>query len=241
VQLFELERCHWPPIRLLPSRDGSAGGHCGPTLLTILEIAELHASMHIRSRQSIILTLAAAVYSLAGAASAQAELPSSIQEVEVVPRFADGALQGCAVNFQVLHRDTMYAAGEPVLLDGSLQVYNFGSGQISAVLKLGLLDIAGGLHIAPSQTYLVNGFATSIGEQNGRMPSDTPGFGLFSFRIGDQVTASIVSIMDTGKFSLAYQREGGSGGVPIEIDMSQAPEQISTWVECIDALLLSDR
>ncbi len=158
----------------------------------------------------------------------------------MVPRFADGRLQGCGVVFQHIERDMLYAGGEPVLLDGSFQIYNFGPGQVSAMLKLGFLDDQSGGHVAPSSAYMVNGFATSAGEANHQMQSDTPGFALFSFRIGEQITNSIVSIMDSGKLSFAYQREGGMGGVPVTIDMSGEPEKIAQWADCIDALLLSD-
>ncbi|WP_426051715.1 hypothetical protein [Brevundimonas sp. SL161] len=183
----------------------------------------------------------AGTFGLSAPALAQAQQSPSIQEVAVVPRFADGVLQGCAVNFQVIQYDTMYAGGRPVLLDGSFQIYNFGPGRVSAVLKLGFIDEIGGAHTAPSDAYLVNGLATSVDEAQHQMGSETSGFGLFGFRLGEQVTNSIVRIMTAGKFSFAYQREGGSGGVPIEIDMSQSPEKVSDWSECIDALLLSDR
>ncbi|RZJ46013.1 MAG: hypothetical protein EON86_00140 [Brevundimonas sp.] len=183
----------------------------------------------------------AAAFGVSAPALAQDQQAPSIQEVAVVPRFADGVLQGCAVNFQVIQYDTMYAGGRPVLLDGSFQIYNFGSGRVSALLKLGFIDETGGAHTAPSSAYLVNGLVTSADEALHQMGSETPGFGLFGFRMGEQVTNSIVRIMDTGKFSFAYQREGGSGGVPIEIDMSQSPEKVSSWSECIDALLLNDR
>jgi len=182
----------------------------------------------------------AGAFGLSAPALAQDQQSPSIQELAVVPRFADGALQGCAVNFQVIQHDTMYAGGRPVLLDGSFQIYNFGSGRVSAVLKLGFMDEIGGAHTAPSNAYLVNGLLTSADEFQHQMGSETPGFGLFGFRIGEQVTNSIVSIMDTGKFSFAYQREGGSGGVVIEIDMSQSPEKVLRWSECIDVLLLGD-
>ncbi len=161
-----------------------------------------------------------------------------IQEVAIAPRFADGVLQGCAVNFQILERDTMYAAGAPVLVDGSFQIYNFGPGRVSAVLKLGLMDASGGRYVAPSQAYMVNGFATSRGEANHQMPSETPGFTLFSFSIGEQITNSIVGIIETGKLSFAYQREGGMGGVPITVDMSETPQKITDWSNCIKTLLV---
>jgi hypothetical protein len=131
----------------------------------------------------------------------------------------------------------MYAAGQPVFVDGSFQVYNFGNGRLNALLKLGLRDISSGAFVAPSKAYIVNGFSTSVDEQINQMPSETPGFTLFGFSIGDQITASIANITVNGKFTFAYQREGGSGGVPIEIDISQTPEKVAAWTDCLDALL----
>lgn len=191
-------------------------------------------------RKSIIAVTASALSIIwAGAALAQ-DLPRTIQEAEVVPRFADGQLQGCAVNFEIAQRDDIYAAGAAVGLSGSFQVYNFGGTRVMAMLKVGYLDLDAGMYAAPSQAYLVNGFATSVGEAMDPMPSETPGFGLFGFRLGDQTTASVVSIMETGTLSFAYQREGGMTGVPVTIDIGGEPEKIAQWADCIDALLLSD-
>ena len=165
----------------------------------------------------------------------------SIQDVAVVPRFADGVLQGCAVNFDVAQRDDIYAKGEAVGVSGSFQVYNFGGSNIVSMLKLGYLDFGSSAYVAPDNAYMVNGFATSASEATEEIPSETPGFGLFGFRIGDQITATIVGLMESGKMTFAYQRDGGMTGVPVQVDLGMAADRNEKWSECIDALLLSDR
>ena len=153
---------------------------------------------------------AALAGALALASPATAQEVESLQQVTVQPYFAEGRLQGCALNFDVAQRDDIYAAGAAVGVSGSFQVYNFGDGRFLALLKVGVVDL-GGSYQAPESAYLINGYATSAGEAvTDDMPSETEGFGLFGFSLGEQTTAAIIGLMDPERSSLHISRSAGA-------------------------------
>ncbi|MCA3700768.1 MAG: hypothetical protein IOB84_13430 [Brevundimonas sp.] len=160
----------------------------------------------------------------------------SIQETSVAPYFAEGRLQGCAANFEITQADHLYNAGQPVHMSGSFQVYDFGEARVVAVLKLGLF-YGGDAFEAPSGAYLVDGFQTSADEAtSGGLASDSPGFGLFGFRLEDVTANSIGSLMGSGQLSFAYERGGGRSAVPVRLIL-QDDSQREAWAACFDALI----
>ncbi len=165
-----------------------------------------------------------------------AQQPEAIQDVQVSPYFANGRLQGCVVNFDVAQRDDIYAEGRAVGVSGSLSLYDFGGGRLMALLKLGFLEL-GGSYQAPEAAYLLDGLRTTADElYPEQVPSETPGFGLFAFRLGEATSGVIGRLVAEGVLAFAYERIGGSSGVPVSLRISEESQRTS-YNECVEALL----
>jgi hypothetical protein len=164
-----------------------------------------------------------------------AQTPPSIQETSVAPYFASGRLQGCSANFEITQRDPLYNENAPVHLSGSFQVYDFGQARVVAVLKLGLF-YGGQSFEAPTGAYLVDGFRTSVEDATEDLMSETPGFRLFGFRLGEVTALAIGSLAGFGELSFAYERGGGQSAVPVKMIL-QEDAQRQAWSDCFETLV----
>lgn len=163
----------------------------------------------------------------------------ALQEVAIEPTYADGRLAGCGVRFLVVDRDEVYASGNVVGVSGSFHLYGSRDTSMVALLKIGLSD-AGGPFVAPSTAYLLNEFSTNADDALAPLASETPGYRLIIFNLGDATTDAIVSVGETGHLHFAYQREGGRSAVPVDVDLASTEGAHGRWIDCIDALVGQD-
>lgn len=155
-------------------------------------------------------------------------------EATVAPRFADGRLQACALNFKSVQRDNLYFGGRLVGADGSLNVYHFGGTAVSAVIKLAVLD--GQALRAPDTAYLVYGYATNAADVTANMAAaEDAGYTMTSFSFANPTAEALGSIDDRSSITVGAQMNGGQGAIPFRIDLTEA--QVSDWSNCMTALL----
>ena len=154
-------------------------------------------------------------------------------EATVAPRFAEGRLQGCAINFKAVRRDNLYYGGRAVGADGSLNVYHFGGTAVSAMLKVGILD--GETLNAPDRSYLITDYVTNAEDLTANMAAaEDVGYTLSSFSFGAQTGEALGSIIGQSKLTVGVQMNGGQGAIPFRVDLTEA--QVADWSSCMDAL-----
>jgi len=154
-------------------------------------------------------------------------------EATVSPRFADGQLQACALNFKSVQRDNLYFGGRAVGADGSLNVYFFGGTSVSAMLKVTVID--GQALRAPDTSYLVYGFETNAADSTANRAADDAGYTLSSFSFSNQTAEALASITDQSLITVGVQINGGKSAIPFRTDLTDA--QTSDWSECMGALM----
>jgi hypothetical protein len=138
------------------------------------------------------------------------------------PRFSDGKLNGCAVEFSALLQDWAYSKGAFVKLDGSFGVMSANS-NIAATLKVVVHDInPSNMQLTPSppaSAYLVAGAKTSMPFFFRRFESDTPG-GLFSIFKLDGTFEIISSGLIAETVTVAFNRRPGGVDIAVPIDLT---------------------
>ena len=154
-------------------------------------------------------------------------------EATVSPRFADGKLEACAINFKSVQRDNLYFGGRAVGADGSLNVYYFGGTSVSAMLKVTVMD--GQALRAPDTSYLVYGFETNAVDSTATMAADDAGYTLSSFSFSNKTAEALASITDQSSITVGVQMNGGKSAIPFRTDLTDA--QTSDWSNCMGALM----
>lgn len=143
----------------------------------------------------------------------------------VKPSFDGGELTGCQVNFSVMHRNPEYFGNDLVIVDGGILISGRLSQTPSALVKLGVAKVGGassGQFQAPTNAYLVSDLKTNIADKLQQIPSETPGYALFLFKLDKQTLDVTLSAFTDGKFGVAYSMNNGSSGSKFVADISVA-------------------
>jgi hypothetical protein len=164
----------------------------------------------------------------------------------VSPAFVDGALRGCSIVFDVLRRDPEYSRNAPVQVSGSLTLWSFENTDPRIGLKIGVSPLGGVAVQAPAQAYLVSEFGTNIKDKLGDEASDTPGFRMFAFVLGEDSFAALLPMIERGTFRFAYAMPGGSTGAVTAVDLNVSSivdgkqvvdgKSSDAWGRCFTAL-----
>lgn len=154
-------------------------------------------------------------------------------DATVTPVFGDGALRGCALNFKSVKRDSLYFGGRAVGADGSFNLYHFGAGDVSAMLKVTVLD-GQALHL-PDTGYLITGFASNASDINSTLVSEDSGYRLISFTLGAATADAIGHVAVDSAVTVGVQMNGGRGAIPFRTDLSEG--QADDWSKCVATLI----
>jgi hypothetical protein len=144
-------------------------------------------------------------------------------DVEAKSNFADGKLNGCVVEFNVLARDWVYKQGAYITIGGSFGVMRAGGQTLGAVLKVVLHDLdPGTMRFTPSppvSAYFVSGNSTTKNAVVGSYPSDVPG-AIFVVLQMDPTFSVILEGLSKDKVSLAFARKKGGSDIVVLVDPS---------------------
>ncbi len=154
-------------------------------------------------------------------------------DATVTPVFGDGALRGCALNFKSVKRDSLYFGGRAVGADGSFNLYHFGAGDVSAMLKVTVLD--GQALRLPDTGYLITGFASNASDINSTLVSEDSGYRLISFTLGAATADAIGHVAVDSAITVGVQMNGGRSAIPFLTELSE--DQAADWSECVATLL----
>jgi hypothetical protein len=144
-------------------------------------------------------------------------------DVEAKSNFADGKLNACMVEFNVLARDWVYKQGAYITIGGSFGVMRAGGQTLGAVLKVVLHDLdPGTMRLTPSppvSAYFVSGNSTTKDAVVGSYPSDVPGAIFVVFQM-DPTFSLILEGLSKDKVSFAFARKKGGSDIVVLIDTS---------------------
>jgi hypothetical protein len=138
------------------------------------------------------------------------------------PKFSDGKLEGCTVEYSALFQDWIYSRGAFVKLDGSFGLMTANS-NLAVVLKVVLHDIdLPSMKLTPSppaSAYLVSGASTSKPFFFRKIESDTPG-ALFSIFKLDGTFEIISKSLLAETVTIAFNRRAGGSDITVPIDLT---------------------
>lgn len=143
----------------------------------------------------------------------------------VKPSFDGGELTGCQVNFSVMHRNPEYFGNDAVVVDVGILISGKISQTPSALFKIGVAKVGGALSgqfQAPTNVYLVNDLKTNIADKVQQIPSETPGYALFIYKLDKAMLDILFNAFESGKFELAYSMNNGSSGSKFVADIHVA-------------------
>lgn len=156
------------------------------------------------------------------------------------PMFKDGALFACSIIFDNYLPDTAYLNATPVHAAGSWSVNFWPDNGIWGVLKLGITPLDSNEPTAPSDGYIIIGYASNKADQKFAIDSDAPGFKLFGFdATAENTLQAILAPIEQGRFTVGYTLEGGSVATTFEVALSD--DQAERYSECLGTLTQSGR
>lgn len=150
-----------------------------------------------------------------------------------------GDFRGCALSYEVLHRDHRHRQGQLTRASGSVAVMAGDTG-IGVAVRLGLsaVEPAEAPVEAPTMAYLVFRQQTNTRDFLRPLGSDTPGHAGFLFRLGDS-TADALFHVEGGGFSVAYTR--GSGLTAQSFSVAVPQSEAIEFEDCVSQLLAHSR
>lgn len=157
----------------------------------------------------------------------------------VSPKFMNGVHFACEASFDVGVEDSAYYGGQRVVVSGSYSLYYWPDrSRLFVAMKLGVMPPSGQWR-APSNAYVVNGYRTSLSEQQAQSDAENPGFRLFVYdAAGAQTVNAMGRLASEGLLDVAYTFEGGS--MPMTFRVAYDTQQSPTWGECVNALITRD-
>lgn len=142
--------------------------------------------------------------------------------IDAYPQFADGKLFACIVEFNSIVRDDVYRVGSFIKVFGSFGLMS-AKNNIAVTLKIVVhdFDVSTGALTpsAPANGYFVFGNETSKPSLVAKYPSDVPG-ALFSVFNIEPTFAKLVSAVDGGKVTFAFNRKDGSADIRVPLDLT---------------------
>ena len=204
-------------------------------------------------KQVIRLTGVAII--LAAPAALRADQPQTMTiSTDLNPVFVNGKLRGCSIEFEVGRNDPEYSKGKLVDIQGSLSLLAFDAQSPYFLLKLAVTEAGQSAPQAPTDAYLLHGYATNRADFVKRLAGEagqTPGSAMFFFRSGKSTQKAAlddVILNRTLTFGYAMQSGGLNAVVPVDLrirqvdfndaDKSQIDDKlVGEWSNCAVSLL----
>lgn len=160
---------------------------------------------------------------------------ASWRQVAAVPIFGDGRLKSCALNFQAAQQTTFYGDGRTIGIDGSANIYHFGGGQMSLLIKSTIIN-GPSPGLQPTETaYLISGLKTNAADSVRTQPSETPGYTLTGFDIGQATTDAIAGIIRSRVLTVGVVPKNAATSITSRFDLDD--ETATTWSSCVSELI----
>jgi hypothetical protein len=149
------------------------------------------------------------------------------------PLFMRGQLVGCQVAFSVIRQDDEFGAGELTRANGLIVAYGPRADRMGAMLRLGILNSSGQTFQAPERAFLANGFRTNAAETGESFLSDTPGFRVIPYALGETTLNAIFGMAEDGSLEIVYGMPRTSVDARVRVDLRAYPEVLQQWGECL--------
>ena len=182
---------------------------------------------------SMLRRLLGASVALCAIASTAAADTGQTAEATFYPLFMRGQLVGCQVGFSVIRQDDEFGGGEPTLANGLIAAYGPRADRMGAMLRLGVLNSAGQAFQPPERAFLVNGFRTNAAETGESFLSDTPGFRVIPYALGETTVDAIFGMAEDGSLEFVYGMPRTSVDARVRVDLRDYPEVLQQWGACL--------
>jgi hypothetical protein len=177
-----------------------------------------------------LLFALAALCALTSTASADT---GQTAEATFYPLFMRGQLVGCQVAFSVIRQDDEFNSGNLTRANGLIVAYGPRADRMGAMLRLGVLSSSGRTFQPPERAFLLNGFRTNATETGDSFISDTPGFRVIPYALGETTVAAIFGLAENGLLELTYGMPGTSVDARVRVDLRDHPDVLQQWGECL--------
>lgn len=154
-------------------------------------------------------------------------------EATFYPLFMRGELVGCQVAFSVLRQDDEFGQGRLTTADGLLVAYGPRAEPMGSMLRLGVADAGTVNFRSPARAYLVSRFRTNAPETGDSFLSETPGFRVFPYGLGDITVEAIFGLAATGMLEFSYGMPGTRVDARVRVDLRHFPDVVRGWRECL--------
>jgi len=199
------------------------------------------------------LTACVAVSFPQGGAAQDGSLNSMLGtlDVEAKSHFADGQLNGCLVEFNLMARDWLYKQGAYITVGGLFGVMST-QGNLATVLKVVLHDLdprtMSPTPSQPASAYFVSGNSTSKNAVVETYRSDTPGGIFVVFKMDPTFSVIAEGVSKGTGVRIAFAREDASTDIRVLIDTSvvkteangqrtRSPQPKTDFLDCTQTLL----
>lgn len=184
----------------------------------------------IGSMSRWILAVATALCALAPTAIADT---GQTAEATFYPLFMRGQLVGCQVAFSVIRQDDEFGGGELTRANGLIVAYGPRADRMGAMLRLGILSSSGSTFQPPERAFLISGFRTNAAETGDSFTSDTPGFRVIPYALGETTINAIFGLAENGLLEFIYGMPRTSVDARVRVDLRDHPEVLQQWGGCL--------
>lgn len=154
-------------------------------------------------------------------------------EATFYPLFVQGRLVGCQVAFSVIRQDDEFSGGDLTRANGLLVVYGPRADRMGAMLRLGILNPSSQSFQPPERAFLVSGFRSNTAEAGAGFLSDTPGFRVFPYALGETTVNAVFSLASDGTLEFIYGMPRATVDARVRVDLGEHPQVLQQWSACL--------